>query len=501
MARALKGVEITAKVPREAARLLTPAALNFLAGLQRAYMAGLSEEPPLLEERSQSRAIRDGTWKIAALPRELQDLRGVMVMPTHRKAVINGLNSGAKAAIADFADMTVPVWENLLAGQINLMDRWTSAMEHVDAAAGKRTALGQRLASLVVRPRGLMQDEPRVKAGGKLISAGLFDAGLYLFHNARTALAKASAPYLCLAGIGTQAQARLWNDLIIRIQSDLGLPLGTIRVLVMIDSLPAAFAIDEIVFELRDHVAALAHDGWRFAASVIAHSKTFEGKALPQAEALAPFHGAVSGLIVNAAHKRGCLALGTLIAASDQARLLAGAAVRAGFDGAMLAQADMVPVAMAMFNDGMPTPNQLYVTRDDVKGGPDALLKPMGGARSEAALRGNIRSSVLYFESWLRGRGTMVIDGAVTDAARAEFRWMQAWQWLQMSVKLDGGPKVTSGFFETLLAEEVKRLKAEAGEEAYRNGRYKDAVALLKSLCLAESLTPGFAVPAMRKLT
>ena len=501
MAKALKGIEITAKIPREAARLLTPAALNFLAGLQRVYEARLPEEMPHLEQRHESRAIRGGAWRIAALPRELHDLRGVMVMPTHRKAVINGLNSGAKAAIADFADMTVPAWENLLAGQINLMDRWTSAMEHVDAATGKRTALGQRLASLAVRPRGLMLDEPRVRVDGKPISAGLFDAGLYLFHNARTALAKASAPYLSLPGIGTQAQARLWNDLIIRIQSDLGLPLGTVRVLVMIDSLPSAFEIDEIVFELREHAAALAYGGWRFAASVIAHSETFKGKALPDGDALAGFHAAVSGLVINAAHRRGCLALGTLIAASDQARLLAGTAVRAGFDGVMVAHADMVPVAMAMFNDGMPTPNQIYVTRDDAKGGPAELLKPASGARSEAALRGNIRSSLLYFESWLCGRGTMVIDGAVADAARAEFRWVQIWHWLQLSVRLDGGPRVTVELFEALLGEEVKVLKAEAGEEAYRTGRFKDAVALLKSLCLAGNLAPGFAVPAMRKLT
>jgi malate synthase len=272
----------------------------------------------------------------------------------------------------------------------------------------------------------------------------------------------------------------------------------------MIDTLTAAFALDEIIFELRDHVAALGQDGWRFAASVIAHSEAFKGKALPERAALGPILAAVSGLMINTAHKRGCLALGSLIAETpgqkDAARQQAGTAVRAGFDGVMVAHAEVVPLAASMFNDDMPTPNQIYVTRDDTNTGPAELLKPIPGAVNEESLRSGIGISLIYFEGWLRGRGSVVINGAVEEAASAELRWMQIWQWLHQAVKLGGGGKVTAELFETLLGDEVKRLRTELGEEAYRNGRYKDAAALLKSLCLAERLAPGFEATAMRKL-
>lgn len=504
MAKPPKGIEVIPKVPRDAARVLSSAALNFLAGLQRMIDTEAADEAPVLEQRSETRAIRDSAWKIAALPKELQDLRSVIVTPTSRKAMITALNSGAKFCVADFADMTVPAWDGLLEGQANLMDRWTSAMEHVDPVTARRIGLSQHLASLMVRPRPLGQEEPRVKIDGKPMSAGVFDAGLYLFHNAATAIAKVSAPYLCLSGIESPAEARQWNDLIIRIQSELALPLGTIRVMVMVDSLPSAFALDEIIFELRDHIAGLAHGGWRFGASFIAHSEAMKAKVLGDHVDVAPFQAALSGLIVNIAHRRGCLALGPLLGQTpvekDAARLKAGAAVRAGLDGLLLAHAEIVPVAAAMFNDDMPTPNQIYVTHEDLNGGPSQLLKSNSGERSEDALRANIRSCLVYFESWLQGRAAIMIDGAIEDAARADFRWTQVWQWLNQAVKLDSGARVTPELFDECLADEAKRLRAERGEEAWRSGRFKEAAALLKSLCLAETLAPSFIGAAMRKL-
>jgi malate synthase len=502
MAKLPKGVEILAKMTRNATRLLTPEALSFLAGLHRAFNAGRRIEAVAMaapDFRVESASIRDGAWKAAQLPRDLLDLRAVIQAGTDRRSVIAALNSGARVCIADFADMTVPSWDNLVDGQINLMDRWTSAMEHIDAASGKRTALGQKAATLMVRPRGLDLDEGHVRIDGKAVAAGLFDAGLYLFHNARTALAKASGPYLCLPRIGCQAQARLWNDIIIRIQSDLALPLSTIRVVAMLDALSPVFEVDEIAFELRDHLAALSLCRWSYARSFIGISDGRKAVALPDRGALAPLHEAVSGLLIKTAHRRGCLAIGGTIA-SAAGRSGAERAVRAGHDGVLTTNVESVAAAVKVFNDDMPTANQIYVTRDDVSPARKDLIAIPVGVTSEAAFRQNIRMAFLYIESWLRGRGSVSIDGSVEDAASADFRWAQVWQGCQHGIKLDTGRKMNEALVEECLAEEIKRVKVEIGDEAYRNGRFKEAIALFRSLCLAKDLAPSFTVSAARKL-
>jgi malate synthase len=501
MAKAPKGIEVTPKISREAARVLTPDALKFIAELHRASAperARLSElrearqaffDKGLLPDfRYETCAIRNGDWKAAALPRDLLDQRAGIVTAPSRKELLAALNSGAKLCLADFADFTSPTWDNLIDGQINLMDRWTSAMEHVDPDTKKRVSLSQRLATLMVRPRALLRDEPRVKVDGKPVSAALFDAGLYLFHNAKVSLAKASAPYLCLSGTASQGQARLWNDILLHAQSLLGLPTGAIRVHMMVDDISAVFEVDEISYELRDHIAGLSPGGMSYAFSLI---RSFSSQKTRVVADAGPLDEALSGAVIRAAHKRGLAAIAAL--ARGNAKGDAERAVRQGFDGLWTSHPDQVAGVARIFNDDMPTPNQIYVTRDDAALSQKALLATTDTVKAEALFKSNIHAALLGLEAWLSGRGTVVVDGSLEDTASIEFRRAQIWQWLRYGVKLDSGAKLNPAMFEMYLAETLKQVKSS-------DGRFKEASSLLKSLCLAKEFVPGITALAMRKL-
>ena len=501
MAKSPKGIEVLPRISREAARVLTADALRFVADLHRAagserqrHMALRVERQALFDKghlpdfRADTAAIRDGSWKAAAIPRDLLDLRGCIVTGPSRKDLLAALNSGAKLCLADFADFTSPTWDNLISGQINLMDRWTSAMEHVDPVTKKRVSLSQRLASLMVRPRALHQDEPRVKLDGKPVAAGIFDAGLYLFHNAKPTLAKASGPYLCLPQIESRLEARMWNDILLHAQSLLGLAAGTIRAHVQIDSVCAAFEMEEIAYELREHLAGFSLAASRYGFSVIRSFGLHKPFVLADA---GPSVAVLSGLLIRTAHRRGLLALASLTRGDAGAD--AGNAVREGFDGLWTSHPDQVQTVTKIFNADMPTANQLYVTRDEATLRNKDILGLADGARSEAVFKHNLRAALLGFESWLSGRGTVLIDGVHEDAASAEFRRAQVWQWLRHGVKLDSGGKLTDKVFEECLAEALKDVKL-------ADGRYKEAAVLLKSLVNAKHFEPDFTVPGLRKL-
>ena len=478
MAKLPKGIEIVPKVSREAARVLSSDALHFVAELQRGTSATLEQlklqraaaiKAGLPDFKPHTSAIRAGAWKAAALPRDLTDLRCGIVTSVSRKPLLAALNSGARLCLADFADSTSPTWNTLIDGHINLMDRWTSAMEHVDKVSGRRVSLSQRLAALMVQPRRLLSDEPRVKCDGKPFSAGLFDAGLYLFHNAKVALTKASGPYLCFIDIASQAEARAWNDILLHAQSLLELPAGAIRLQVRIDTLSAAFEIDEIVHELREHVAGLSLSDQRHGFDVMG----------------------LKGLVIRTAHRRGILAMAPMT--RDDAKPHAEQAVRSGFDGIWTSSPEQVATAIKVFNGDMPTPNQTYVSRDDVSVTQNDLLKPGDGKVTSESFQQTVRSAILMLEAWLSGRGAITVDAMIEDGASLDLRRAQLWHWLRQGVKLEDGRKITAVMFEECLSEILKPLKS-------ADGRHKEAAALLKAMVTAADLVPDVFVIAWKKL-
>lgn len=529
MARLPKGVTFSMKIRSGYDRVLTPDAIMFLAQLHRAFEG---ERQRLLALRAERRkrfdkghlpdflpgtaAVRAGEWRVGPIPPDLQDRRVEITGPTDRKTVIHALNSGARVFVADFGDFNSPTWDNMLEGQINLMDRWTSAMEYIDPAAAKRYALGQKPAVLIVRPRGWHLDEAHMKVDGRPVSGGLFDFGLYVFHNARTALAKGSGPYFYLPKMESHLEARLWNSVFVLAQSCLGLPLGTIKATVLIETLPAAFEMDEIICELRDHMAGLGCGRWDYVFSFIKTLANNRAYVLPdrgQVALSSAFLAACSTLLIKTCHRRGCLALGGMAAQIpdrknpeanriiiDKVKADSGRDARNGHDGTWVAHPDMVPVAMKAFNELMPTPNQLYVRREDADVGQKELLEIHPGTCTEEGFRENIRVGVRYVESWLRGRGAVPIYNLMEDAAAAEISRSQIWKWLKFGVRLEGGQKVTRSFFNRCMAEEMKRVKGEVGAEAYANGRFKEAIAIFKAMSTSKTFESFLTIPAYRKI-
>ncbi|MGQ0485216.1 MAG: malate synthase A [Hyphomicrobiales bacterium] len=528
MAKPPPGVRFTVKIDRFK-RVLTPKAVAFVAQLQRAFAAerqrllGLRAERQKLFDRGSlpdflpgTAAIRGAQWKVAAIPADLQDRRVEITGPADRKMAINALNSGARVFMADFEDSNAPTWDNMVRGQINLMDRWTSDMEHTDPATGRRYALARKPAVLMVRPRGLHLDEAHMLVDGRPVAGALFDFGLYFFHNAGPALAKGSGPYFYLAKLESHLEARLWNQVFILAQSLLGLPLGTIKATVLIETLPAGFEMDEILYELRDHITGLNCGRWDYIFSFIktfARNRRFVLPDRSQVVMSKAFLAAYSALLVKTCHRRGAFAMGGMAAqipnrkdaeanriafekvAADKER-----EVRSGHDGTWVAHPDLVPVAKKVFDEFMPTPNQLYVNRDDVEVGRKELLEVHAGSRTEAGFRENIRVGVQYIEAWLGGRGAVPIYNLMEDAATAEIARAQIWQWLNFGARLEGGHKVTRAFFAKCLAEEMQRVKQEVGGEAFKAGRFKEAIVLFKALAAAKSFEPFLTIPAYRKL-
>ena len=501
MAKLPRGLEIGPKLGREAGRVLSGEALQFVAELHRGartarelLKAKRTERQLVLDKgglpdfKPETSAIRSGSWKAAALPRDLLDLRAGIVTEVSRKSLLSGLNSGARLCLADLSEFTSPAWDRLIDGQGNLMDRWTSAMEYVDKVTGRRISLSQRLATLMLQPRSIMADEPRVKCDGKPIAAGLFDAGLYLFHNAKAALAKASGPYLQLIDVASQHEARAWNDILLQAQSLLGLPAGSVRVHLRIDSLFAAFEMDEIIHELREHAAGMSPGGPRYGFGVI------RGFAAQKARIIGDDgvpDEVLKDLIIRTAHRRGLLALAS-ISRSD-AKAQAEQAVRSGFDGIWTSHLEQVAAALKVFDDDMPTANQIYVSRDELTAGAGEILETGKDARSEICVRQNIVAALQVLEAWLSGGGGMSVDGAFEDLASADFRRAQLWQWLRHGVKLDSGKKFNAGLFEAHLAQSLNELKS-------RDGRFKEAAALLKAMVTATDLPQDVFAQAWKKL-
>jgi malate synthase len=520
-----EGIEIRGPITAEFAEILTPEAMGFVATLVRAF-SGRRDE--LLQRREQRQAeidagkmpdflpetehIRKGSWVIDAIPRDLQDRRLEITGPVERKMIINALNSGAKVFMADFEDSLSPTWEGTIQGQINLRDAVNRTISYT-APEGKKYALQEKTATLLVRPRGWHLPEKHVSIDGKLISGGLFDFGLYFFHNVRSLLKRGTGPYFYLPKLENHLEARLWNDVFVLAQKELGIPNGTIKATVLIETILATFEMDEILYELREHSAGLNCGRWDYIFSAIKKFRNIPSFILPdraQVTMTTHFMRSYSLLAIKTCHHRNAHAIGGMAAqipikndpaANDEAM----ARVRAdkkreatdGHDGTWVAHPGLVAVALEEFDRAMPGPNQIDKKREDVHVTAADLLAVPDGTITEAGLRTNISVSLQYMESWFRGSGCVPINNLMEDAATVEISRSQIWQWIRhpKGILVDGR-KVTIELFRELLAEELGKIKGMVGEQQYAARKFEDAAQLLDKIITNEQFVEFLTLPA-----
>jgi malate synthase len=528
VAASVPGIEIRAAAasPR-ADEILSPPALAFLADLNRRYDARRRELLARRAERQkrfdagelpdfliETRAIREGDWKVAPIPADLLDRRVEITGPVDRKMIVNALNSGAKVFMADFEDASSPAFANMIEGQANLLDLWNGRIDFTDPASGKLYAVKAKPAALMVRPRGWHLDERHVLVDGKVMSGSLFDFGLSVFHSARLQLAKGSTPAFYLPKLESHLEARLWNDVFSHAEQALGIEHGRFKATILIETLPAAFEMDEILFELRDHIVGLNCGRWDYIFSFIKRLGKNPAFLTPDRAAMTmgkAFLAAYSLLLIKTCHKRGAFAMGGMAAqipikGDPAANAAAFAKVRAdkereagnGHDGTWVAHPDLVPVAQDVFDRLMPQANQLSILRDDVKITREDMIKLHDGARSEAGLRENIRVGVQYLEAWLRGRGAVPLYNLMEDAATAEISRAQVWQWLHLKAKLDDGRVVTPELFKAIFADEMAKVRAALGPAVYDKGRFAEATKLFEDMSLAPTFEEFLTLPAYK---
>jgi malate synthase len=459
---------------------------------------------PILDFLESTRAVRESEWTCAPIPADLRDRRVEITGPVDRKMVINALNSGARVFMADFEDSTTPTWANLIAGQQNLYDavRRTITFE----AAGKHYALNAKTAVLMVRPRGLHLPEAHFMVDGAAAPGALFDFGLYFFHNAKALVDRGTAPYFYLPKLESHLEARLWNDVFIQAQRAIGIPLGTIRATVLIETLPAAFEMDEILHELRLHAAGLNCGRWDYIFSFIKKHRASSGAILPDRAQITMDKGflrAYSQLLIRTCHHRGVHAMGGMAAQipikNDPARNEAALdRVRAdkkreagdGHDGTWVAHPGLVPVAMEIFDAAMPGPNQIGKLREDVKSSVSDLLGVPAGTRTEAGLRHDVRVGIQYIEAWLRGVGCVPLYDLMEDAATAEISRALVWQWLKHGATVGDAP-LTTARFRAIVAEETRE---------FAGGKFAEAREMFVSLSLAPEFADFLTIPAYEQI-
>jgi malate synthase len=524
----VSGVAIKGKLGPRYREILSPPALRFLADLHREFegarerlLAARAEQqerydagelPDFRAETWETR--QDPTWRVNTIPPDLQDRRVEITGPVDRKMIINALNSGANVYMADFEDANSPTWANNVEGQINLKDRWAGTLDFTEPETRKAYTLSDKPAVLIVRPRGWHLTEDHLTVDGEPISGALFDFGLYFFHNAQAQLAAGTRPYFYLPKLETLEEARLWNDVFVFAQERLGISVGTIRATVLIETLPAAFEMEEILYELRQHIAGLNAGRWDYIFSFIKKLARHKDYILPDRSQVVmgeAFLGAYAALLVKTCHSRGAFAMGGMAAqipvkndpAANEAAFAKVRAdkereVRDGYDGTWVAHPDLVPVAKDVFDRMMPEPNQLSRVRQHVRVLRDDLLKIHEGTKTEEGFRLNIRVGVQYIEAWLRGRGAVPIYNLMEDAATAEISRAQIWQWIRYGAELDSGIVATPKFFERALEEEMERVKQEVGPAAYAKGRFAAAIALFRDISLAPEFVEFLTIPAYR---
>jgi malate synthase len=505
------GIEITAPVPEPFREILTPDAVSFVAELAREFE---DRRKTILENRKavqaeidggnfpgfpeETREIRESEWTAAPLPEDLQDRRVEITGPVDRKMVINALNSGAKTYMADFEDSHTPTWANCLNGQINLRDAVRGDMQY-QSPEGKNYQLGEMPATLLVRPRGWHLPEKHMLVDGKPVAGGIFDFGLFFFHNAHALIEKGSAPYFYLPKFESYMEARLWNDIFVKSQDRLGIENGTIKATVLIETILAAFQMNEIIYELRDHMAGLNCGRWDYIFSFIKRFKNIPAYLFPDRSQITMTRHCMhsySLLAIQTCHRRGVHAIGGMAAQiprkdDPEANAAAIQKVREdkireandGHDGTWVAHPGLVEVAMEEFAKNMPRANQIGRLREDISVTEADLLTLPDGTITEAGLRNNVSVGVRYMASWLSGTGCVPINHLMEDAATAEIARTQIWQWVHHpKARLEDGRDVNLDLFRKIREEELSNIQASVGAAAYEAGHFEQAAGLLTEI-------------------
>ncbi|WP_328903352.1 malate synthase A [Streptomyces sp. NBC_00441] len=516
--------------------VLTPAALAFVAALHRRFTPRRDE---LLARRGERRAeiartstldflpetaaIRaDDSWKVAPAPAALNDRRVEITGPTDRKMTINALNSGARVWLADFEDASAPTWENVVLGQLNLMDAYHRSIDFTDPRSGKAYALkpAEELATVVTRPRGWHLDERHLQLDGTPVPGALVDFGLYFFHNAQRLIDLGKGPYFYLPKTESHLEARLWNDIFVFAQDELSIPQGTVRATVLIETITAAYEMEEILYELRDHASGLNAGRWDYLFSIVKNFRDGGAKfVLPDRNAVtmtAPFMRAYTELLVRTCHKRGAHAIGGMAAFIPSRRdaevnKVAFEKVKAdkdreandGFDGSWVAHPDLVPIAMASFDAVLgEKPNQKGRLREDVSvaAGDLIAIDTLHARPTYEGLRNAVAVGIRYIEAWLRGMGAVAIFNLMEDAATAEISRSQIWQWINADVVFENGEHATADLARKVAAEELAAIRAEIGEETFAAGQWQEAHDLLLQVSLDQDYADFLTLPAYERL-
>jgi malate synthase len=523
-----KGVAILEAIPPGGEGILTAEALALVAGLHRKFNSRRKE---LLDRRvkrqaevdsgklpdflSETESVRKSDWTVAPIPQDLLDRRVEITGPVERKMVINALNSGANVFMADFEDSNSPTWSNNILGQVNVRDAVRGDISFA-SPEGKEYKLIPRTAVLLIRPRGWHLEEAHVLIDGEPVSGSLFDFGLYFFHNAKTLLAKGTGPYFYLPKMQSHLEARLWNDVFLFAQDHCGVPRGSIRATVLIETIHAAFEMDEILYELREHSAGLNCGRWDY---IFSFTKVFRNHprfVLPDRGSVTmdrAFLKAYVELLIKTCHRRGIHAMGGMAAqipikndpaandaALEKVRLDKLREVKAGHDGTWVAHPGLVPIAKGIFDEYMKTPNQLAVKREDVHISAADLLRVPEGQISEQGLKLNVDVGIQYIESWLGGNGCVPIYNLMEDAATAEISRVQVWQWRHHGVKLSDGRLVTPELIRATISAQLEHIRNLIGAARYDRGRFPEAARLFEQLVFDEPSKEFLTLEAYRYL-
>lgn len=525
-----QGMQVLGTISPDFADILTPDALAFVHKLAVTFEA---RRASLLQNRRQregeinagklpdflaeTASVRNDFWTVGPIPVDLQDRRVEITGPSSdRKMVINALNSGAKAFMADFEDANSPTWENSIQGQINLRDAIRRRISFT-SPEGKSYALKDQVATLIVRPRGWHLDEKHVLIDGQPVSGSLFDFGLYFYHNANQLVENGSGPYFYLPKLESHLEARLWNDVFVAAQHALDIPVGTIKATVLIETILATFEMDEILYELRDHAVGLNCGRWDYIFSYIKKFRSLPAFIVPDRALVTmttPFMRSYSLLTIQTCHRRNAFAMGGMAAQipvrnNPSANEDAFAKVRAdklrevqdGHDGTWVAHPGLVPVALEAFNEHMQTPNQVNRKREDVHVTAADLLAVPTGSITESGLRTNVSVGIQYIEAWLGGAGAVPIFNLMEDAATAEISRAQVWQWIRHPKGiLDDGRKVTAEMFQHILVEELDNIKEMVGAARFTAGKYEIASKLFASLTTSDEFVEFLTLPGYEYL-
>lgn len=522
------GLVIVGPMSPRYAEILTPDACAFVAELavkfgprreqllarrvERQAEIDAGKMPDFLTETAH---IRAGNWQVPPPPPDLVDRRTEITGPVDRKMAINALNSGAQCWMADFEDANSPTWENVIEGQINMRDAARRTLTF-ESPEGKKYALKDKIATIVARPRGWHMEEKHALLGGKRISASLFDWGLYFFHNAKELIARGSGPYFYLPKMESHLEARLWNDVFIHAQTALGIPQGTVRATVLIETILGCIEAEEILYELREHASGLNCGRWDYMFSFVKKFRNRPEYLFPDRTLITmtvPFLRAYALHVINVCHRHGAYAMGGMAAqipiknnpAANEAALAKVYADKVreaadGHDGTWVAHPGLVAAALEAFAQHMKGPNQLHRLHE-VKITAANLLEPLHGPITEGGVRWNLHVGVRYLEAWLGGSGAEPIHNLMEDLATSEISRSQLWQWLRYGAKLDDGRTITADLYDQLIAEELTNMRAEYGDERYEGGHFKNATELFMRMSKSPAFDEFLSLPAYELLS